>query len=156
MERKTQKQFKTDIFGFPIIIHNVVMIKRMGEWCPEINWNILSSMAITALMTKPSRLTGGEMKFIRTYMNYTYREFGKIIGVAASTIKKWEKKDLEFTDMRLPMEKMIRMHILQNCFKFENKRALQEFRKYFQQIIDNQFNEDFTPLHFDYSELKAA
>lgn len=156
MESKIQKQLKTDILGFPVIIHNVLMIKRMGEWCPEINWNVLSTMVLTSLMTKPSKLTGGEVKFIRTYMNYSYREFGKIIGVSASAIKKWENKNQESTDMHTPMEKMIRLHILKTCFQSKKQKALKEFHSYFQQIIDSQFNEDFSPLHFDSSELKAA
>lgn len=156
MEKKVVKKFETSVLGFPIIIRNVLFFKRMGEWCPEINWNLLSNMAIIALMTKPSRLSGGEIKFIRTYLNLTYRDFGSIIGVAASTIKKWENKELKITEMRIPAERMIRMHILHTCFKSENSKALRQFHQYFEQIIENQFNKDFESLKFDYSDLQAA
>lgn len=156
LETKVIPEYHTSALGFPIIIRNLVKVKILGEWCPEINWKLLSQIAITALMTKPSRLIGGEIKFIRTYFSMSLRDFGAMIQVSAAAVKKWEDKALEATDMHAPTEKMIRLHILNQCFVSQDPLTLKNFRLHFEKIINQQYGNNFEPFSLDYSELNAA
>lgn len=156
LETKILPEYQTSALGFPIIIRNLLMVKRLGHWCPEINWKFLSQIAITAMMTKPARLTGGEVKFIRTYFNMSLREFATLIQVSHTVVKKWEDKFDKPTDMIAPTEKLIRLHILNNCFTSLDPETLKTFRILHEKIIHQHYSINFETFSWDYSELHAA
>ena len=47
------------------------------------------------------RLTGAEIRFLRSHIKLTYEFFGKMIGVDHSTIAKWEAKKEEVTGIEV-------------------------------------------------------
>lgn len=112
METKIQKEFIDTGFGFPIRLINVPMIKVRGTWTPKINYNELALEVLRALANKESRLTGSEIKFIRTYFEMTLQEFAKRFCVTHVGVMKWERAKNQPTPMIWSTEKDIRLFIL--------------------------------------------
>ncbi len=104
--------------GFPIIILNPSYIEFEGEMVLNVNPNKIMDAAFAAVIQKPSRLSGAEVKFLRSYMEYSQESFGRFVGVDHSSVAKWESKKNEFTGMDVPTEALMRMR----CKLFLNKR----------------------------------
>jgi len=109
---KISKRFVYDGLGFPVVLRNVPMVKVRGSWTPQINYNELSRHVILALATKPGRLTGHEVRFIRHYFGKTLESFGKRFDVSHPAVLKWEDAGEEAIAVKWPMEKDIRLFIL--------------------------------------------
>jgi hypothetical protein len=112
METKIQKEFIDTGFGFPIRLVNVPMVKVRREWTPKINYNELALEVLRALAHKESRLTGNEIKFIRTHFEMTLQEFAKRFCVTHVGVMKWEKTLNKPTAMNWSAEKDIRLFVL--------------------------------------------
>jgi len=50
----------------------------------------LNKMLTDAVIHKPGRLNGGEIRFLRTYLGYSSADFARLIGSDASTVSRWE------------------------------------------------------------------
>jgi putative zinc finger/helix-turn-helix YgiT family protein len=50
----------------------------------------LNRVLAEAVIRKPARLTGGEIRFLRTYLGYSSADFAKLIGGNPATISRWE------------------------------------------------------------------
>jgi DNA-binding transcriptional regulator YiaG len=112
METKIQKEFIDTGFGFPIRLLNVQMIKVRGAWTAKVNYNELAKVVLHALAHKPSRLTGNEIKFIRTHFEMTLQAFGKRFYVSHVGVMKWEKAKNQSTAVNWTTEKDIRLFVL--------------------------------------------
>jgi hypothetical protein len=112
METKIQKEFIDHGFGFPVRLVNVPMVKVRGEWTPNINYNHLAEALLFVLSHSPARLTGHQIRFIRTHFNMTLDKFAKRFCVTHAAVIKWEKTQQEPTAMNWSMEKDIRLFIL--------------------------------------------
>jgi DNA-binding transcriptional regulator YiaG len=112
MEMKIQKELIDTGFGFPIRLVNVPMIKVRGQWTPQLNYNELARVLLRALAHKPSRLTGNEIKFIRTHFEMTLQAFAKRFCVTHVAVLKWEKSLNRTTSMNWTTEKDIRLFVL--------------------------------------------
>jgi hypothetical protein len=111
-EIKKRKRFVYEGFGFPIVLRNVPMIKVRGVWTPNVDYNKLSTEVLLALARKPSRLTGNEVRFIRHHFEMTLSQFGDLFAVSHPAVLKWEDSQDEPTSMKWPIEKDMRMFIL--------------------------------------------
>lgn len=112
METKIQKEFIDTGFGFPIRLVNVPMLEVRGNWTPNINYNELAIQVLRALAHKESRLTGNEIKFIRTHFEMTLQDFAKRFCVTHVGVMKWEKALNRPTAMNWSSEKDIRLFVL--------------------------------------------
>lgn len=112
METKIQKEFIDTGFGFPIRLVNVPMVKVRRAWTPKINYNELALEVLRALAHKESRLTGNEIKFIRTHFEMTLQKFAKRFCVTHVGVMKWEKALNKPTAMNWTTEKDIRLFVL--------------------------------------------
>lgn len=112
METKIQKEFIDTGFGFPIRLMDVPMIKVRGSWTPNLNYNKLALVVLRALAHKGSRLTGNEIRFIRTHFEMTLQEFAKRFCVTHVGVMKWEKAKNQPTSMNWTTEKDIRLFVL--------------------------------------------
>lgn len=112
METKIQKEFIDMGFGFPIRLMNVTMVKARGVWTPKVNYNELAVMVLRALAHKPSRLTGNEVRFIRTHFEMTLQEFAKRFCVTHVGVMKWERTKDNSTVMNWTTEKDLRLFVL--------------------------------------------
>ena len=112
MERKIQKTFVDEGFGFKITLLNVPIVKVRGVWTPDVNYNELSKVVLLALCEKPARLTGNEVKFIRQHFEMTLQDFAKRFCVTHPGVLKWEKNKNRPTGMNWATEKDIRLFVL--------------------------------------------
>ena len=112
MERKIQKRFVDHGFGFPVILLDMPMVRVRGNWTPEINYNELTKVVLHALCYKPARLTGNEIRFIRTHFGMTLKQFANRFCVTHPGVLKWEKAGEKPTAMNWTTEKDIRLFVL--------------------------------------------
>lgn len=109
MERKIEAKFVDEGFGFPVTLLNVHMVKVRGTWTPELNYKMLAETVLIALAQKPARLTGAEIKFIRTHFEMTLKDFAERLGVSHPAVLKWEAAKKKSTTMNWSTEKDIRL-----------------------------------------------
>ena len=116
--------------GFPIKVVNPKFIEFRGEKVLDINPKKLMKAAFKAVISKPTRLSGSEVKFLRGYMELSQKSFADLIGVERSLISKWETLKDAFTGMDVPKEIVLRAQ----CAFFLNQDA--SFKKeFFDQMI---------------------
>ena len=96
-------------FGFPVIIQNVEMAQIAGETVALIDYKKLERLLIRSLPSKPARLSGAEIRFIRQYFGLTLEEFAKVFGVTHPAVKKWEASRNEPSCMATTTEMALRM-----------------------------------------------
>lgn len=114
---ETKEEIYTAL-GFPVVLVNPVYVDFGDEKVLDISPEEIEDAIFNALITKPTRLTGAEIQFIRSYMELTQAAFGESVFVDASTVTKWEGLGQEFTQMPKPTEALIRMR----CKLFVNGR----------------------------------
>lgn len=112
MEKRTQKVFIDEGFGFKVRILNPSMVKVRGEWTPNINYNELAKVVVHALCHKPGRLTGAEVRFLRQHFEMTLQEFADRFCVTHVAVIKWEKAKSKATPMAWTTEKDLRLFAL--------------------------------------------
>ena len=111
MSKKIIKSYIYNGLGFPVELHNVEMVMFHGESHPKIDVRKVSDFAIKSLVSQKSRLTGNQIKFIRTYFSMSLREFAKIANESHMAVKKWEDFKNDPTNMDKNIEIMLRLHI---------------------------------------------
>lgn len=119
-ESKIQYEFIDTGFGFPVHLYNVPMIKVRGIWTPKINYLKLSEFVLKSLVLKKSRLTGNEIRFIRTKFEMTLEKFAKRFDVSHPAVIKWENKKDRPTNMDWSTEKDIRLFVYSKLLKQDN------------------------------------
>ena len=126
MKNKKKSTFVFEGLGFPVKLIQVPMKKVLGEWCIDINMNKLMLVILEALVHKPIPLTGDELRFIRSYLDMTTTEFGKLFGVSHVAVLKWEKKKNRVSPS---LELCIRLHVLDHL-----KAKDKEFRALYKEL----------------------
>lgn len=111
-KNKIQKKFIYEGFGFPVILLNVPMVQVRGDWTPKVDYNVLEQRVLLALAQKPSRLTGDEIRFVRHSFEMTLTAFGDRFDVSHPAIIKWERSGDEAPAIKWPIEKDLRLFIL--------------------------------------------
>jgi DNA-binding transcriptional regulator YiaG len=112
MEKKIQKVFIDEGFGFKVRILNASMVKVRGEWTPNINYNELAKVVLHALCHKPGRLSGAEIRFIRQHFEMTLQAFANRFCVTHVAVIKWERAKNKPTTMAWTTEKDLRLFVL--------------------------------------------
>ena len=145
------KKRKTLIYtglGFPIRLINAPMRKVYGKWAFDFSMGTFQEVVLNILATKPSALTGRELRFIIDYFASSYRDFAKLFNVSHAAVVKWEK---EKSRMNPNTEVALRLYIL-NYLKVTDK----EFRKYYLELsqhgLSNSDSEK-SPLDIDLEEI---
>lgn len=87
-------------FGFPVKLHNVIIIKDRDYTYPLIALNDLMFKVSAALIIRNEKLSGAKLKFLRKFCNKSLDEFAKILEVSKTTILNWEK---DYSDKTLPL-----------------------------------------------------
>ena len=109
MKTKIQKEFIDTGFGFRVRLLNVPMVQVRGEWTPKINYNELARVVLRELSHQASRLTGDEVRFVRTYFEMTLQNFALRFSVSHAAVLKWEKSEAIPTAMNWATEKDLRL-----------------------------------------------
>ena len=93
--------FRFNGFGFPVIIRNAPVKKTRHGDVVDLDFGEIEDALFMAIAEKPTRISGAELKFVRSHMNLTQEGFAGLIGVERSSVAKWEKKDLKVRRKRL-------------------------------------------------------
>lgn len=99
------KRFQFNGLGFPVILINA----PIKDGIPAVNYNQMADAVFEALIRKPGRLSGAEVKFVRMHKEMTQGAFAEMVGVDRTSVVKWEAKDLKATEMISPTEAFLRM-----------------------------------------------
>ncbi len=131
METKTVKNFIYTGLGFPVGIDQVEMIKLEDEWHPKIDVKRVADLTVKMLATHKERLTGNQVKFIRTYFSMSLREFSsQVVHESHTAISKWEKLGDKVTNMDINIEMMLRLYIIERLEAKTVKQRNNFYEKY--------------------------
>ncbi|WBV72838.1 hypothetical protein PGH42_08405 [Legionella pneumophila] len=81
MKTKIVPTFLYEGLGFPIELGNVEAVKFNGEWLPKIDLQYIADEVIKKLAIQEERLTGNQVKFIRSYFSIPLSANGKVMGM---------------------------------------------------------------------------
>ena len=109
--KQTNKIFNG--LGFPIVLLNAKIKNTEYGEVLDVDFNKLSELVFEALIRKPSRFSGAEVKFIRNHMELSQNVFGNMLDVDRSSVGKWEAKDLKPTQMMPAVELSLRIQMAQ-------------------------------------------
>jgi DNA-binding transcriptional regulator YiaG len=127
MTKKLIKNYVYEGLGFPVTLRDVELIKINGEAIPKIDIREVADSAIKSLALQKSKLTGNQIKFIRTYFSMSLREFGKVVvNESHAAVRKWENTNNKPTNMDPNIEKGIRLYICDKIF-IKNKNDKVKF-----------------------------
>lgn len=107
-----EKVFVDTRFGFPVELRGVETRIVRGEEVPIVNANRLRFAVIAALILKPGRLTGNEIRFLRLWMSFNLAQLGEELGVTHPAVMKWEAKLDESANMGKAVETNFRLLVL--------------------------------------------
>lgn len=106
---KTLKTYTFKGLGFDVLLKDVAIKSVDGKDYPDINMNELKTNTAKALLTSKQRLTGHQLKFLRTYLKMSFDEVAAKIHIPASTLRSWESKGASFTALDVDQEKAFRI-----------------------------------------------
>lgn len=133
MKTKIEPTFLYEGLGFPIELGNVEMVQFNDEWLPKIDVQYIANEIIKNLAIQEERLTGNQVKFIRSYFSMTLREFGKtVVHESHTAVSKWEKCGDEITNMNENTEQVLRIYIIeqtQTKTQVEQKNFYSNFKR---------------------------
>lgn len=146
MKTKQVKNYVYTGLGFPISLQNVTMVMIDNEWHPKINVDAVADKTIKELAFRQQRLTGNQIKFIRTYLSMTLRTFAKnVVHESHTAVNKWEKFGDAITNMDINIEKMLKFYI-------QRKVIGKADEKFYDQLIEPDYLLDNTKI----SQLKIC
>lgn len=147
MSKKIVKKYIYQGFGFPIELNDVEVVVLSGEAHPKIDVKKTAEVVIKSLVSQKSRLTGNQIKFIRTYFSMSLRVFAKLVNESHMAVKKWENFKNEPTNMDKNIEIMLRLHIYSQV-SIKDKNDKKEKIEFYNQFLA------LTEM-FSYSERKS-
>ena len=117
MKTKIVKNYLYEGLGFPVELEAVEMRYIEDDWYPIIDVKKVANQVIGKLAVQESRLTGNQVKFIRTYYSMPLREFGKVVVHESHTaVSKWEKREDLPTNMNINTEHELRLYIVERTY----------------------------------------
>lgn len=116
MEKRIEKD---ESLGFPVMIVNPTYTEFEGDKVLDVNPKSFMQAVFNAIPEKKGRLSGAEVRFLRSYMHLTQKAFGLLIGVDHSSVAKWESKKQEASGMDIQVEAILRAR----CRLHNNRRA---------------------------------
>jgi DNA-binding transcriptional regulator YiaG len=120
-------------FGFPVLLLNPPLKECDGELILDLDLKALADRFAAIVALKPARLTGNEIRFLRLHFQTTLDELGARLDVTRQAIIKWEKRQDDFTEMKWPTEKDLRLWAIE---KIVSPKDLKDFRLVFDSLRD--------------------
>jgi len=131
LKTKNLKKFIYEGLGFPVELYNIAMVMHDGEWHPKIDARKIAESVIRELPFQLERLTGSQIKFIRTFFEMSLRDFGKnVVSESHTAVAKWEKFGNKSTNMDENIEVLLRLYIYEKVAIKNKKQRAQFFDKY--------------------------
>lgn len=141
---KTEKIVKNFVYeglGMPIILSSIKMKKIRGEWLPEIDVEKVADLVIKKLPSKTSKLSGNELRFIRTYLNKSKTSFAELFKLSHTSIAKWEAAGNSCAPISPSQEIVLRLY-LEDYLGGVDK----EFYKVYKALGESVYLEEEAPL----------
>ncbi|KEI34996.1 hypothetical protein FRA_44c12950 [Francisella sp. W12-1067] len=133
LEEKVVKEYVYTGMIFPVTLKDVKMVRYDNEWCPIIDDIAIANEWIKKIGESKDRITGNQLKFIRSYFKMSLRQFSEVVNESHTAIAKWEKSGNEVAKMDLNIEKIIKMYICREVIKDTDDKNLM---KIFNKILD--------------------
>lgn len=131
MKTKMIDRFCYEGLGFPVDLEQVEMIKIDGEWHAKIDVKKIASAAVEALVDQPTRFTGNQVRFIRSYFSMSLRQFAQeVVHETHSAVDRWERCFDEVTSMNDNTEYVLRLYILERVQSKTKEQRNEFFNKY--------------------------
>jgi DNA-binding transcriptional regulator YiaG len=92
---KKQKNYLYKGLGFPALLKEAEFKKIGGRWLLKVDVKKVADEVIKAIPGKPTGLTGAEIRFARTYFDFSKRKFADELNVSHTAVNKWEEADQE-------------------------------------------------------------
>ena len=155
MNKKIIKKYIYDGLGFPIELYHVEMVMLDGEFHPKIDVRKIADSAIKALVMQPSRLTGNQIKFVRTYLSMSLRDFSEIVNESHMAVKKWEDFKNKPTTMDRNIEILLRLHIYKHIAikSDDNTKNVMKFYKHYLLLTQMFSNQQLRKRHHAHDKL---
>src|SRR6266446_1970129 len=80
VERKILKHYKTNVFGFPVVIGQVGAFLFEDEWVADIDYTALGDELVDILLESHRPLTGSQMRFVRKHLQLKQGDLASLIG----------------------------------------------------------------------------
>ncbi len=138
---KIVKKFIYQGLGFPVILRNVLFHKVRKEWLPKIDVEEIARIVFEKLPSKPSKLTGNEIKFIRTYLGKSKTSFAEIFKLSHTAVAKWEKAE-DLVAPILPAQEIVLRLYLEDNLNVSGR----EFYKTYKNAETSVHSEDEIPM----------
>jgi DNA-binding transcriptional regulator YiaG len=128
MARKKGERICWEGFGFPVILNRVTFkMTPQGYKIMDVNMKRLRQEVLLALVLKKSLLSGAELKFIRSSLEMSQKEFANFIDVAGhSSIAQWERKNTKATGMSFHTELVMRLRVGRKLTKAVEIRVMND------------------------------
>ncbi len=131
MKTKIVENYIYEGLGFPILLPTVEMIYFQNDWHYKVDVYGVADMALKALVTQESRLTGNQVRFARTYLSMPLRKFAKeVVHESHAAVSKWEKFGDKITNMDGNIEAMLRLYIYDRVCAKTIKQKNEFYEKY--------------------------
>lgn len=134
MEKKILKKYIFEGFLYPIELKNVEFVKLRGEWMPRIPIYEIAREEIKKMPFQETRLIGHQIKLLRDYLGFSFREFAeKIVKQSHTAVSKWEAFGNKPTNMDPNIEIVLRLYIFHE-FCTQTLKQKQAFYKGYEKI----------------------
>lgn len=131
MKTQIAEKYVYEGLGFPIELEKVEMAFIDNDWHPKIDVQKVADEVIAKLAIQETRLTGNQVKFIRSYYSMPLREFAeKVVHESHAAVNKWEKKGNLLTNMNANTEHELRLFIIENVFSRSKEKKLKFYDFY--------------------------
>lgn len=126
-KEKLVKIYEYNGLGFPVLLENVHFNYIRGEWLPRIDVEKVATEVFKLLPTKPAKLTGNEIKFIRVYLDKSKPAFGEIFKLSHTAVTKWEKAENAAAPISPSQEMVLRLY-LEDYLNVGDKKFYQAYK----------------------------
>jgi DNA-binding transcriptional regulator YiaG len=119
---KTLKKYIFTAFGFPVLLHNVVIKEsKSGDEYADINIKDLEKFVVKALIKSSIALTGAKLKFIRKFLKLSLRDLGHELEIPHTNIKLWEDNINDKTGLNPTQEARLKYLVFLYIHTLEQK-----------------------------------
>ena len=140
-DKKIVKNFTYEGLGFPVILKDALFHKVRGEWLPKVNLEELAKIVFKMLPSKPSKFTGNEIKFIRTYLGKSKLAFGSLFKLSHTAVAKWERAKNSPAPISPSQEIVLRL-FLEDYLNVSSR----EFYKVYKTVENSVYSEEESPM----------
>lgn len=87
---KVKNNYIYNGLGFSIILEKATFTKIRKKWILKLDVLKLSDIVFRVLPSKPTGLTGSEIRFARTHLDLSKRKLAEHLNVSHTAVNKWE------------------------------------------------------------------